>query len=119
MSRAKDLAKKLSSRLRRKKRVRAKIVGTSDVPRLTIFKSNRYISVQVIYDSKGFTLASINSKSMNLTINKNNAIKISEKFSEILKSKDITNMVFDRNGYLYHGVIASFAQGLRDNGIKV
>ena len=119
MSRAKDLAKKLSSRLRRKKRVRAKIVGTSDVPRLTIFKSNRYISAQVIDDSKGLTLESINSHSMDLKVNKENATKVAQKFAENLKSKEITNMVFDRNGYLYHGVVAAFAQGLRDNGIKV
>ncbi len=119
MSRAKDLAKKLSSRIRRKKRVRGNISGTVEVPRVTIFKSNKFISAQAIDDVTGATLASVNSKALGLSSNKESATKAAASFAELLKSKELTTVVFDRNGYLYHGVVAAFAQGLRDNGIKV
>ncbi len=119
MSRAKDLAKKLSSRIRRKKRVRGNISGTVEVPRLTIFKSNKFISAQAIDDVTGATLAAISSKTLGLNANKANAATVAAELANTLKAKEITTVVFDRNGYLYHGVVAAFAQGLRDNGIKV
>ena len=119
MSRAKDLAKKISSRIRRKKRVRGNISGTVEVPRLTIFKSNKFISAQAIDDVTGVTLASVSSQAMGLNANKENAIKVATKFATTLEEKKINKVVFDRNGYLYHGVVAAFADALRDNGIKV
>lgn len=119
MSRAKDLARKNASRIRRKKRVRGNISGTADVPRVTIFKSNRFMFVQAIDDNIGATLAALNSKTMGLNVNKENAVKVAESFSDMLKAKEITTVVFDRNGYLYHGVVATFVDALRNNGIKV
>jgi len=120
MSRAKDIAKKNFSRLVRKKRVRGSISkGTIKTPRVTIFKSNKYLSVQAINDIEGVTLAAINSKTLGLNVSRENAVKVGVAFAEALKATGIDTVVFDRNGYLYHGVVAAFAQALRDNGIKL
>jgi large subunit ribosomal protein L18 len=119
MSRAKDLAKRDALRLRRKKRVRGKISGCAEMPRLTVFKSNKYFSAQAIDDIAGNTLAAVNSKSLNLTVSRENVKAVAAKMAENLKAKNIESVVFDRNGYLYHGVVASFADALRDNGIKL
>jgi large subunit ribosomal protein L18 len=119
MSRAKDLLKRDALRLRRKKRVRGKISGTAEMPRLTVFKSNKYFSAQAIDDVAGNTLAAVNSKSLNLTATKENVKAVAAAMAENLKAKNIESVVYDRNGYLYHGVVASFADALRDNGIKL
>lgn len=119
MSRAKDLAKKNSLRLRRKRRVRGKINGTVELPRLSVFKSNKYFYAQAINDIDGVTLASVSSKAMNLSVNKENVVKVAAQMAENLKANKIEAVVFDKNGYLYHGVISAFADALRDNGIKL
>jgi large subunit ribosomal protein L18 len=119
MSRVKDLSKKKTLRLRRKKRIRGKISGTVEIPRLTVFKSNKYFYAQVIDDVAGNTLAAIDSRVMKLSINKENVAKVASAFAETLKTKNINSVILDRNGYLYHGVVASFASALRDNEIKV
>jgi large subunit ribosomal protein L18 len=119
MSRAKDLAKKNSLRLRRKRRVRSKINGTVEVPRLSVFKSNKYFYAQAINDVDNVTLASVSSKAMNLTVNKENVVKVAAQMAKNLKTNKIETVVFDKNGYLYHGVITAFADALRDNGIKL
>ena len=119
MSRIKDLAKKNSLRLRRKRRIRGKVSGCADMPRLTVFKSNKYFYAQVIDDVAGNTLAAVDSRAMKLSVNKENIVKVAAQMAETLKAKKIETVVFDRNGYLYHGVVASFATALRDNGIKV
>jgi len=119
MSRIKDLAKKNALRLRRKKRIRGKIDGTVEKPRLTVFKSNKFFYAQAIDDVAGVTLASVDSRAMKLGVNKENVVKVGAAMAENLKAKNIETVVFDKNGYLYHGVIASFADALRDNGIRV
>jgi len=119
MSRAKDLVKKNSLRLRRKKRVRGNISGTTELPRLSIFKSNKYFYAQAINDVDGTTVASVDSRALKLSVNKENVVKVAATMAETLKSKNIESVVYDRNGYLYHGVVASFADALRDNGIKL
>lgn len=119
MSRAKDLVKRNSLRLRRKRRIRGNISGCTEVPRLSIFKSNKYFYAQAIDDIAGITLAAVDSRALKLSVNKENVIKVAVLLAETLKSKNIESVVFDRNGYLYHGVIASFADALRDNGIKL
>lgn len=103
--------------LKRKKMIRGKIYGISSKPRLTIFKSNRYFYAQVIDDYSGTTLCSINSKKLGLSKNKEDVSKMGSIFSETLKKIGISNIVFDRNGYLYHGVVAIFVDTLRDNGL--
>ncbi len=119
MSREKDIAKKNALRIKRKKRVRGNIFGTAEKPRVSIFKSNKYVSAQAINDVEGVTLAAVSSKAMGLNVNKENAIKVAAQLAENLKTAGIEKVVFDRNGYLYHGVVAAFADALRDNGIKL
>ena len=119
MSREKDLAKKVALRIKRKKRVRANIFGTAEKPRVSIFKSNKYVSAQAINDVEGVTLAAVSSKAMGLNVNKENAVKVAAQLAENLKAAGIEAVVYDRNGYLYHGVVAAFADSLRENGIKL
>lgn len=119
MSRIKDLAKKNALRIKRKKRVRGSIFGTAEKPRVSIFKSNKYVSAQAINDVEGITLAAVSSKTMGLNVNKENAVKVAALLAENLKTAGIETVVYDRNGYLYHGVVAAFADALRENGIKL
>jgi len=119
MSRAKDLAKKNSLRLRRKRRIRGKVSGSTEVPRLSVFKSNKYFYAQAIDDVTGTTVASVDSRAMKLTVNKANMTEVASKMAENLKAKNIEKITLDRNGYLYHGVVETFTNSLRDNGIKV
>ena len=119
MSRIKDLAKKNALRIKRKKRVRGSIFGTAEKPRVSIFKSNKYVSAQAINDVEGVTLAAVSSKAMGLNVNKENAVKVAAQLAENLKAAGIEAVVYDRNGYLYHGVVAAFADSLRENGSKL
>ncbi len=113
------LKRKLNLRAKRKRRVRAKIFGTSELVRVSIFKSNRAIYAQAIDDVNGVTLASVDGNKLGFKANIEDATKLAEVFAQTLKSKDMNKVLFDRNGYLYHGVVAAFAQGLRDNGITL
>lgn len=119
MDRAKIIKKKIELRDKRKKRIRAKICGTSECPRLSIFKSNKHFYAQAIDDVKAHTLASVDGAKANLKANKEDVKKLAVELANSLKDKNITTVVFDRNGYLYHGVVASFADALRENGIKL
>ncbi len=111
--------RKLSLRVKRKKRVRGKIFGTSECPRASIFKSNRALYVQAIEDINGTTLASANGNKLGLKANKEGAKELAKVFADNLKAKNIETVIFDRNGYLYHGVVAELANALRENGIKL
>jgi large subunit ribosomal protein L18 len=102
----------------RKARVRAKISGTEAKPRLTVFRSNKYFYAQVIDDTKGHTLAAVDGKKLGLKSNREDVKQLAEALGKDLSSKGIEAVVFDRNGYLYHGVVASFADALRATGIK-
>ena len=116
---AKVLKSKVANRLKRKRRIRAKISGSSTLPRVSVFRSNRYLSVQAIDDVNGVTLASADGAKLGLKSSKVGASELAKVFAETLKEKNLTNVVFDRNGYLYHGVVAAFADGLRENGIML
>jgi len=113
------LKKKLSLRIKRKRRIRADISGTAERPRVSVFKSNKYIYVQAIDDVNSITLASANGLKLGIKSNKVGATELAKAFSKSLKEKKLTTVVFDRNGYLYHGVVAAFADGLRENGITL
>lgn len=117
--RANILKRKLSLRIKRKKRIRAKISGCATLPRVSIFKSNRTLYVQAIDDVKAHTIASINGKKLGIKANIEGAKKLAAEFAKSLKAAKIEEAVFDRNGYLYHGVVAAFADALRENGIKL
>jgi len=113
-------------RLRRKKRISANIFGVGDCPRISVFRSNRYIYAQAIDDKKRKTLAS--SSSLLLKKNKRITEKLTKKeegkivgldLAEKLKKMKITRAIFDRSWYHYHGRVAAVALGLREGGIKI
>jgi len=112
------------ARKRRKYRVRKKLRGTSEKPRLTIYKSNCYIYAQLIDDEKQHTLVSLNSLSkemIKLKLNnksKEAASYIGKNIAQIAKKKNINKVVFDRGRYKYHGLIAEVAESARKEGIK-
>jgi len=106
-------------RAQRKARVRGKIFGTADLPRLSVFKSNKSFYAQAINDVTGVTLASVDGRKMGLKVNQEDAKKVAAQMADNLKATKIETVVFDRNGYLYHGVVASFADALREAGIKL
>lgn len=105
-------------RAQRKARVRGKIFGTDTLPRLTVFKSNKHFYAQAIDDTTGTTLASADGRKLGLKVNQEDVKKVAAELAKNLASKNIETVVFDRNGYLYHGVVASFADALREAGIK-
>ncbi|MEA3372073.1 MAG: 50S ribosomal protein L18 [Campylobacterota bacterium] len=109
---------KAATRVQRKRRIRAHITGCATKPRVSVFRSNRYLSAQAIDDAASTTLAAIHSKSLSLRANKEDAAKLGEAFAKTLKDAGLTEIVFDRNGYVYHGVVAAFAEALRANEIK-
>lgn len=115
----KTLKRKNSLRVKRKKRIRGKISGTIEIPRISIFKSNRTIYAQAIEDENCTTLVAIDGSKLKLKANKEGAVTLAKEFSKLLKEKNIQEAVFDRNGYLYHGVVAAFADTLRENGLKI
>jgi large subunit ribosomal protein L18 len=117
--REKILENKLKLRIKRKRRIRAKISGTENLPRISVFRSNRYLYAQAIDDVNATTIVSADGKKLSLKANKNGAEELAKAFSESLKSKGINKAAFDRNGYLYHGVVAAFADSLRNNGISL
>jgi len=105
-------------RAQRKARVRGKIFGTAELPRLSVYKSNKYFYAQAIDDNNGVTLASVDGRKLGLRVNQENVKQVAAEMAKNLASANIENVVFDRNGYLYHGVVASFADALREAGIK-
>ncbi len=115
---AKVLKTKVANRLKRKRRIRAKISGCASLPRVSVFRSNRYLSVQAIDDASASTLCALNSKLIGHKSNKEGAAALGEAFAAKLKEANLTEIVFDRNGYQYHGVIAAFGNALRANEIK-
>ena len=116
---AKNCKLKTAKRIQRKRRIRAKISGSATRPRLSVFRSNRYISVQAIDDTTATTLCASHSKELGCRANKEGATKLAEDFAAKLKAANITEAVFDRNGYVYTGVVQTFAEALRANEIKL
>ena len=109
------------ARLQRHKRVRAKISGTAERPRLDVFRSAKNIYAQVIDDVNGVTLCSASSMSKDFEGNggnKEGARKVGEMIAQAAKAKGIENVVFDRGGYLYHGRVQELADGAREGGLK-
>ena len=109
------------ARLKRHKRVRAKISGTAACPRLCVYRSNANISAQIIDDVAGVTLvaASTLEKAFEgIGSNKAAAKWVGQKVGERAAAKGITEVVFDRGGYLYHGRVSELADGARESGLK-
>ncbi len=112
---------KVLRRAKIKRRIRKKVFGTSAIPRLTVFRSNKQIYAQVIDDNTGRTLASAGSLKMDdaQKVNKvNQAAIVGKKIAEVAHKAGVERAVFDRNGYLYHGRIKSLADSAREGGLK-
>ncbi|MCI6002163.1 MAG: 50S ribosomal protein L18 [Tenericutes bacterium] len=109
-------------RVIRHKRIRENLSGTSEKPRLSVFRSNANISAQIIDDTKGVTLVSASSLEKELNIKNGGNIEaakvIGAEIAKRAKSKKINEVVFDRGGYLYHGRVAALAEAARENGLK-
>lgn len=105
-------------RIIRHNRVRSKVFGTSSVPRLSVFRSNKNISCQVIDDEKQITLVSATSKGLKDASNIEGAKKVGKMIAEACKKAKITKVVFDRGGYLYHGRVEALAEEARKNGLE-
>ena len=107
-------------RLKRRRRVRAKISGTAARPRISVFRSNKGISAQAIDDRSGRTLAAVNWYEPELReLAKDSARARRHALAERVKAAGITEVVFDRGGYRYHGHVRAFAEAMREAGITV
>lgn len=117
-----DSAKyKREARIRRHRRVRKKVLGTAERPRLAVFRSNRHITAQVIDDRTGVTLAAASTHEADLRSGSSNvesASKVGALVAERAKAAGVEQVVFDRGGFLYHGRIAALADAARDAGLE-
>ena len=112
---------KNKSRMRRHKRVRGKISGTPECPRLCVFRSSIHIYAQIIDDVNGKTLAAASSTEKDFGMYGGNceaAKKVGQMVAEKAKKAGITDVVFDRGGYVYHGRVAALADGAREGGLN-
>ncbi|MEO8854429.1 MAG: 50S ribosomal protein L18 [Ginsengibacter sp.] len=113
---------KVSARQKIRYRIRKKISGSTQKPRLSVFRSNKDIYVQLIDDSNGTTIASASSREKDIAAQKGNKVEASKKVGEAIAKKSlelgISNVVFDRSGYIYHGRIKAIAEGAREGGLQ-
>ena len=112
------MSAKTERRTKIKFRVRNKISGTTECPRMSVFRSNKQIYVQVIDDLKGVTLAAASSLGFENMQKKEQAAKVGEMIAEKAIAAGISQVVFDRNGYLYHGRVKELADGARKGGLN-
>ena len=109
---------KIERRIKIKFRIRKKVVGTAERPRLSVFRSNKQIYAQVINDLTGTTLASASSLGLEKMPKQEQATKVGELIAQKAKAAGVEAVVFDRNGYLYHGRVKQLAEGARNGGLK-
>jgi large subunit ribosomal protein L18 len=114
------VATKPQQRLKRRRRVRAKVAGTADCPRISVFRSNQGISAQLIDDVAGRTLAAVNWHESELRSLKKpeRTRRAGETLAERAKAAGVSQAVFDRGGYRYHGHVRAFAEAIREGGIS-
>jgi large subunit ribosomal protein L18 len=115
------MAMQIVGRERRKLRIRRKISGTAERPRLTVFRSAKHIYAQVIDDAAGTTVAHASTTKKGAASDgtkSDDAKKIGNTIAKALLAKGISQVVFDRNGYLYHGRVRALADGAREGGLK-
>ena len=112
---------KQAVRLKRRRRVRAKVTGTAERPRISVFRSNRGIQAQLVDDLAGHTLAAVSWTESDLRSLKpmEQAGKAGELLAERAKAAGVDTAVFDRGGYRYHGRVKAFADGVREGGLTV
>lgn len=110
--------KKRIDRVKRHKRVRAKIFGTKEIPRISVFRSSKHIYAQVVDDTANKTLFSKNDVNLKGTNRIKDSGRVGELLGEIIKNQGILKVIFDRGGFKYHGRVKALAEGLRKAGIK-
>ena len=108
---------KPARRLKRRRRVRAKIVGTAERPRISVFRSNRGISAQLVDDLNGRTIVAVNWPELGDLNRMEQAAKVGATLAERAKAAGIESAVFDRGGYKYHGRVKALAEGAREGGL--
>ncbi|MDL2279197.1 50S ribosomal protein L18 [Desulfovibrio sp. OttesenSCG-928-G11] len=119
-----SVVSKEAARQRRKVRIRKKISGTAERPRLVVYRSNLHIYVQIVDDVKGATLAATSTLALQRSgregahCNKTGGDMVGKEIARIAKEKNITSVVFDRNGYIYHGRVKAVADGAREAGLE-
>ncbi|HET9960201.1 MAG TPA: 50S ribosomal protein L18 [Polyangiaceae bacterium] len=118
------MAAKLTGRERRKLRIRSRITGTEERPRLSVFRSGRHIYAQVVIDTDGRTVASASTLSRDLKgtltedAKSDAARKVGALIAKMCLAKNVEKVVFDRNGYLYHGRVKALAEAAREGGLN-
>lgn len=110
--------KKVQQRKRRHARVRSRIAGTAMVPRLAVFRSNKFIYAQLINDEQGTTLGAASDVKETTGTKKERAEKVGKAIADLAKAKKIEKVVFDRGGFLYAGRVAALADGARNGGLQ-
>ena len=116
---------KNEARLKKARRVKAKLSGTAAVPRLVVYRSQKHIYAQLVDDTAGSTLVSSSTQNKEMKGKVSGKSKrdvskmVGSQIAEQAKKKNITKAVFDRNGYLYHGRVKAVAEGARENGLKI
>ncbi len=117
-----SVAPKVVRRQKLRWRIRRKVSGTATKPRLSVFRSNKDIYVQLIDDANGFTLASASSRQKDITAQSGNKVEkaflVGKAIAAKAKEVGIENCVFDRGGYLYHGRVKAIADGAREGGLN-
>lgn len=112
------LTKKSDKRERRHRRIRAKVVGTEVRPRLSVFRSNRFLYGQIINDEKGVTIAAAGTKEQKGKSIKDRSREAGKTIAKLALAKSVNQVVFDRGGFAYAGSIKEFAEGAREGGLK-
>lgn len=115
------MATKTEARARRHRRVRKSVKGTEGRPRMTVYRSNRYIYVQLVDDVAGRTVASASSQEKDLrsdTLNTETATKVGKLIGDRAKAAGVTTVIFDRGGYKYHGKVKALADAARETGLE-
>lgn len=112
-------ANKRTNRIRRHTRIRAKISGTAERPRIAVFKANQHVYVQAIDDTTSKTVAAINDAAIKKGTKTERAMAAGKTLAELLKKQGIAKAVFDVGGFKYHGRVRAVAEGVREGGITV
>ena len=113
-----QLQEKAKRRERRRFHAAASVRGTTERPRLVVFRSNTGIYAQLVDDTKGFTIASVGSKSSDKVKKGEKSVVVGKQIAGLAKEKGISKVVFDRNGYLYHGRVKALADAAREAGLQ-
>jgi large subunit ribosomal protein L18 len=112
------MGNKITGKKRIRYSIRKKISGTSDKPRLSVYRSNKYIYCQIIDDLNGVTLAQADSKTIGKGSNAESAVEVGKVIAERAKEKNISKVVFDRGGNLYHGRVKALADAAKEGGLQ-